>query len=103
MDNLQGRRVRFVMFRAGAVLFGLTLLVLVEVGVRLFPGPIGGVGLEDPYVSFEGVRPLFVADASGERFETSSERLTFFQRLKGRIRSGCSALVVLQFRGGLIR
>ncbi len=68
------------MFRVGAVLVGLSLLVLVEVVVRLFFAPIPAIDLEDPYVSFEGTRPLFVSDPEGERFETSSERLTFFQK-----------------------
>jgi hypothetical protein len=80
MDKPQRRPVRFVTFRVGAVLLGLSLLILVEVVVRLFFAPAGGIELEDPYVSFEGTRPLFVPAASGERFETSSERLTFFQR-----------------------
>jgi len=68
------------MFRVGPVLLGLALLLLVEVLVRLFVAPAGGIELQDPYVSFEGTRPLFVPAASGRRFETSSERLTFFQR-----------------------
>ena len=80
MDKPQGRRVRFVTFRVGAVLLGLALLVLVELLVRLCFAQVGGIELQDPYVSFEGTRPLFVPDASGRRFETSPERLTFFQR-----------------------
>ena len=73
-------KYRFVMFRVGAVLVGLSLLVLVEVVVRLFFAPVAAIDLEDPYVSFEGTRPLFVSDSEGERFETSSQRLAFFQK-----------------------
>ena len=69
-----------MMFRVGAVLVGLSLLVLVEVVVRLFFATAPAIDLEDPYVSFEGTRPLFVSDSEGERFETSSQRLTFFQK-----------------------
>ncbi|MHC4740783.1 MAG: GDSL-type esterase/lipase family protein [Planctomycetota bacterium] len=69
--------VRWVLFRLGAVLVALLPVVLLEVGLRLaVPGP--GVGLEDPYVSFSGVRKLFVLDSSGRRYETAGERLDFF-------------------------
>ena len=80
MDKPQERRVRLFYFRVGAVFVGLLLLVLVECMVRLIFGPVGAIGSEDPYVSFEGVKPLFVRDSTGERYETSEERLAFFQR-----------------------
>jgi lysophospholipase L1-like esterase len=36
------------------------------------------MGLDDPYVSFSGLRPLFVLDPTGTRFETAENRLTYF-------------------------
>ncbi len=52
-------------------------LILVEGVVRLSvpdPGPV----LEDPFISFGSLRPLFVPDASGTLFETASERTHYF-------------------------
>ena len=34
--------------------------------------------LEDPYVSFSGLRPLFVLDSTGARYEIAEERFPFF-------------------------
>ncbi len=73
----QGRRVRFILFRLGAVLTGLLLLALLELVIRLVV-PTPPVNVEDPFVSFHRLSPLFVADKTGTRFETARERLTAF-------------------------
>lgn len=52
-------------------------LVLVEGVVRLCVPEPESV-LEDPYVSFGSLRPLFELNASGTAFETASERTTYF-------------------------
>lgn len=60
-----------------AVVVVLAPLVLTELALRLaVPAPVGD--LEDPYVSFSGLRPLFVLDPTGTRYETAPERLTAF-------------------------
>lgn len=70
-------RARWVFFRLGAVLVALLPVVLLEVGLRLaVPAPT--TSLEDPYVSFSGMRKLFALDSSRRRFETAGERLDFF-------------------------
>jgi len=53
------------------------LLALLELAIRLcVPAP--AINMEDPFVSFSGLSPLFVPDATGTRFETAEERLTAF-------------------------
>lgn len=73
----QGRRVRAILFRLGAVLTGLLLLALVELVIRLFV-PAPAINLEDPFVSFNRLSPLFTLDSTGRRFETAEERLSAF-------------------------
>ncbi len=55
----------------------LSPLVLIEAALRLFVAPVPLV-LEDPYVSFSGLRPLFVLDSTGARYEIAEERFPFF-------------------------
>jgi hypothetical protein len=53
------------------------LLALLELTLRLaVPSP--PVNIEDPFVSFHRLSPLFAADPTGTRFETAEERLTAF-------------------------
>jgi len=73
----QGRRLRVILFRLGAVLTGLLLLGLLELAMRLSV-PLPPVNIEDPFVSFHRLSPLFVSDKTGTRFETARERLTAF-------------------------
>ena len=73
----QGRRLRFILFRLGAVLTGLLLLAMIELVIRLAVPP-PPVNIEDPFVSFHRLSPLFMADKTGTRFETAIERLTAF-------------------------
>jgi len=75
-DRPRSRR-RNVAFHIAAAVVVLTPLVLTEVVLRVaVPAPVGD--LEDPYVSFRGLRPLFVLDPTGTRYETTAERLTAF-------------------------
>jgi len=67
------------LLRFGAVLIVLTPLVLFELVLRLFAAPPIAY-LDDPYVSFGSLDPLFVLDSAGERFQTAEERLAFFRR-----------------------
>jgi hypothetical protein len=70
------RRKRFL-FHLAALGVVLTPLVLVELVLRLcVPAP--QISLDDPYVSFSGLRSLFVLNASGTHYETGKERLTYF-------------------------
>jgi len=61
-----------------AMAFSLSLLVLGELVLRLLIPP-PAINLEDPFVSFSGVSPLFELDESGSRFETAEERLVAFR------------------------
>ncbi len=70
---------RRVLFHLCAAVVVLLPLAMVEVVLRaLAPAP--AVRLEDPYVSFGEIRPLFILDDSGHRYETADERLHFFRR-----------------------
>ena len=74
----RGGRLRWVVFRFAALIVVLSPLVLIELVLRLcVPAP--AMDFEDPYVSFSGLRPLFVLDSTGRRFETAAERLDFFR------------------------
>ena len=76
-SSRQTSRLRAISFRLGAILVGLLVLALVELAVRLcIPAP--AVKIEDPFVSFKGLSPLFVPDPTGTRFETAEERLSAF-------------------------
>jgi len=69
--------LRWLLIRLAACLLVCSPLVLIEVTLRLcVPDP--GVVLKDPYVSFGGLRPLFVLNESGTSFETASERHFYF-------------------------
>lgn len=73
----QGCKYRAILFRLGAVLAGPLLLVLVELTLRLAV-PLPPVNIEDPFVSFHRLSPLFVPNPTGTRFEIAKERLTAF-------------------------
>ena len=67
-----------VLFRFAALVVVFSPLVILELVLRLcVPAP--AVDLDDPYVSFSGLRPLFVLDSTRTRFETAEERLPFFR------------------------
>jgi lysophospholipase L1-like esterase len=69
---------RRITFRVLAVLIGLLPILLLEGVFRL-----GGWGRpeygDDPYVGFSDVKPLFVLNDSGDRYEIPNSRQTFFQ------------------------
>jgi lysophospholipase L1-like esterase len=70
------RRLLFHLIAAGVVMLPLLALeILLQIFVAAPP-----VALADPYVSFGEIRPLFVLDDSGRRYETADERLHFFRR-----------------------
>jgi len=74
----RGGAARWLLFRAGAFVVVLLPLLVLEVVLRLaVPAP--AVDLEDPYVSFSGLRSLFAPDSTGMRYETAKERLDFFR------------------------
>ena len=69
---------RQITFRAVAVLLGFLPILLLEGVFRL-----GGWGRpeygDDPYVGFSEVKPLFVLNDAGDRYEIPSSRQNFFQ------------------------
>jgi len=70
-------RLRVVFFHLAAMVVVLSPLVLGELVLRLcVPAP--AIDLDDPYVSFSGLCPLFVLDSTGTRFEIPEQRLTYF-------------------------
>ncbi len=68
---------RKILFHLAAMVLVISPLVLGELVLRLCVGPVA-VSPDDPYVSFSGIRPLFVLDSTGTRLETSAERLACF-------------------------
>ncbi len=74
----QRRPVRLLLFRLAAVLIGLSPLALLECGLWL-----GGWGwaedVDDPFVGFSEVRPLFVRNEAANRYEIPLSRQQFFQ------------------------
>jgi lysophospholipase L1-like esterase len=71
----KSRRIR--LFRAGAILFGLSILAIFEAICR-FNGWGAPENQDDPYVGFAAVHPLFVKDASSGKFVTATSRLKYF-------------------------
>ncbi|MHC4560318.1 MAG: hypothetical protein ACYS80_23790, partial [Planctomycetota bacterium] len=70
-------KFRTVFFHLAAMVVVISPLVLGELVIRLcIPAP--AVSLDDPYVSFSGIRPVFVPDSTGTRLETAKERLACF-------------------------
>jgi hypothetical protein len=66
-------------FRLAAVLLGLSPLLVCEVACRVFDWG-RPTQLDDPYVGFSAVHPLFELDARGERYEIPPSRLKWFCR-----------------------
>ena len=71
-------RLRLTLFYLSALAITLFPLCLIEVGLRLFISPLQA-DIDDPYVSFKGLRPLFVLDATDTHYETAPNRLDFFR------------------------
>lgn len=70
-------RVRTLwLFRVGAVLLGLLPLAALEVACRVAGW---GVVPEPGLAEFEAVRPLFVLNDAGDRYEVASNRLGYFR------------------------
>jgi lysophospholipase L1-like esterase len=70
-------KFRPVFFHLAAVVVVISPLVFGELVVRLCFRP-PSISPDDPYVSFNGLRPLFVLDSTGTNFEIAEERLTYF-------------------------
>ncbi len=68
---------RWLCFRLAMIVIVFSPLLLLELALRWFVAPAPPV-LEDPYVSFSGLRPLFVLDSTGTRYEIAEERFPFF-------------------------
>ncbi len=75
--NHKYTKSRRVFFHLAAVVVVISPLVLGELVLRLCVRP-PVVSPDDPYVSFSGIRPLFVPDSNGTRLETAKERLACF-------------------------
>lgn len=70
---------RLWLFRAGAVLCGLGLLALFELCCVLLDWG-RPTDVDDPFVGFSAVHPLFVRAASPDHFETAPSRRDFFPK-----------------------
>ncbi|QDT88538.1 SGNH/GDSL hydrolase family protein [Gimesia algae] len=67
-----------LLFRGAAILLGLSLLVLLEIALRLCgvqPLPDS----QDPYISFSSDATLFIKDPAGTSYQTAPERIDFFR------------------------
>jgi len=71
-------RLRAVFMHFAAMVVVISPLVVGELVLRLCVSA-PAVGLDDPYVSFSGLRPLFVLDSTGSRFEMAEQRLSYFR------------------------
>lgn len=89
------RTSRRTTFRIAAIAFGILLVVTAELTCRII-----GLGVatdtDDPFVGFESVVPLFVADEPGEMMRIAEGRLRFFaaesfpvQKVPGTFRIFC--------------
>lgn len=78
-SNLPKSKLRVASFYLITLIIVLLPLSAGELALRLFV-PAPQIGQYDPYVSFSGLRPLFVLDSTGTRFETAKERLAAFCR-----------------------
>jgi lysophospholipase L1-like esterase len=66
-----------LLFRFAAVLLGISPLLLAEIGLRAFD--LGRLNeIEDPYVGFSSVRPLFELNSARQRYEIAPSRLALF-------------------------
>ncbi|NQT02264.1 MAG: SGNH/GDSL hydrolase family protein [Planctomycetes bacterium] len=75
--GLRSGRLRTVIFHLAAMVVVISPLILGELVLRLCVRP-PAISPDDPYVSFNGLRPLFVLDSTGTKFETAGGRLTYF-------------------------
>jgi lysophospholipase L1-like esterase len=66
------------LFRAAAVALGLLPFLLLEL-VLLAVGWRGSNGVDDPYIGFTEIRPLFVKNVDATRFEIAENRKPLFQ------------------------
>jgi len=73
----QRSRPRELLLRGCAVVFGVLLLIIVESGLRIF-NVTPYETLEDPFVGFHGIRPLFVLDKTNKSYHVAPSLLTFF-------------------------
>ena len=75
--NHRKSKFRKILFHFAAMVVVISPLVLGELVIRLCVRP-PVVSPDDPYVSFSGIRPLFVPDSNGTLLETAKERLACF-------------------------
>ena len=98
----KGRRRRI--FRLLAIGVGLLPLAVAELVLAAIG--LGGPGREvDPFVGFSELRPLFVLDREGTRFEIPAAHYKFFRpesfgARRSRASSGSSASAARPSRGG---
>jgi lysophospholipase L1-like esterase len=93
------RRLFFHLLTVGVV---LAPLFLVEAVFRLCVTP-PPPATEDPYVSFSGSRPLFQLNAEGTRWQTASNRLTYFYPQSFSARKDPQALRIFCLGGSTVQ
>ena len=70
--------LRKVMFRVVATLIGLAAILLLEVVFRIIGWGTPEYG-DDPFVGFSDIKPLFVLNEDGDRYEIPEHRQDFFR------------------------
>ncbi len=78
MGKRKQSRTRYILFRVAAVAIGLSPLFLFEIALNLI-GWNETNELNDPYIGFSEIRPLFVLNADGTQYEVSPTRYPFFR------------------------
>ncbi|HUW19738.1 MAG TPA: hypothetical protein VMW16_10600 [Sedimentisphaerales bacterium] len=95
-------RLRVVFFHLATIVVVLVPLIVGELVLRLcVPAP--PTETDDPYVSFSGLRSLFVLDSTGTRFETARERLSYFRPQSFAVTKGPQTLRVFCVGGSTVQ
>ncbi len=82
-DNKQNEKQKLVswhkqmLYSCGAIIFGVLLVCIFELGLRIV-NVAPNDPLNDPFVGFQGIRPLFTLNETTKSFNISTSRLTFF-------------------------
>ena len=69
---------RVVLFRLAAIAIGLLPLVVLETVLQIGDWPTVNA-IDDPYVGFTEIRPLFIHNESKTHYEISGSRFPLFQ------------------------
>lgn len=79
MNDHSPRRSRLWMMRGMAIALSLFPLLVIEIVLRAMEPPVVEAMDHDPLVDLSQLRPLFVRNDSGDRWEIPEDRMNFFR------------------------